>query len=172
MGVVTNTGWRTTQVDAVTTFVGSPHPRALQCEHPQVRSDSAAWVLGQQGVASGGIDTTLIWQTRVGFAGVPTRRSMMLVSCRPLAMCRALNGMTAKYATLRNRVSAVQRGIFTSREVSGGGLEPPRPLRALAPQASASAIPPPGPGDARVLVEARATRGTIARTRTQFRTAN
>ena len=55
VGVVTNTGWRTTQVDAVTTFVGSPHPRALQCEHPQVRSDSAAWVLGQQGVASGGI---------------------------------------------------------------------------------------------------------------------
>ncbi len=30
--------------------------------------------------------------------------------------------------------------------VSGGGLEPPRPLRALAPQASASAIPPPGLG--------------------------
>jgi hypothetical protein len=29
--------------------------------------------------------------------------------------------------------------------VSEGGLEPPRPLRALAPQASASAIPPPGP---------------------------
>ncbi len=28
--------------------------------------------------------------------------------------------------------------------VSEGGLEPPRPLRALAPQASASAIPPPG----------------------------
>lgn len=28
--------------------------------------------------------------------------------------------------------------------VSGGGLEPPRPVRALAPQASASAIPPPG----------------------------
>ena len=27
-----------------------------------------------------------------------------------------------------------------------GGLEPPRPLRALAPQASASAIPPPGRG--------------------------
>ncbi len=31
------------------------------------------------------------------------------------------------------------------RFVSGGGLEPPRPIRALAPQASASAIPPPGP---------------------------
>jgi site-specific DNA recombinase len=30
-------------------------------------------------------------------------------------------------------------------DVSEGGLEPPRPLRALAPQASASAIPPPGP---------------------------
>src|SRR3954462_5804654 len=29
--------------------------------------------------------------------------------------------------------------------VSEGGLEPPRPIRALAPQASASAIPPPGP---------------------------
>src|SRR2546430_7737637 len=29
--------------------------------------------------------------------------------------------------------------------VSEGGLEPPRPLRALAPQASASAIPPLGP---------------------------
>src|SRR2546430_7216768 len=29
--------------------------------------------------------------------------------------------------------------------VSGGGLDPPRPLRALAPQASASAIPPLGP---------------------------
>jgi hypothetical protein len=28
--------------------------------------------------------------------------------------------------------------------VSEGGLEPPRPIRALAPQASASAIPPPG----------------------------
>ena len=28
--------------------------------------------------------------------------------------------------------------------VSEGGLEPPRPLRALAPQASASAIPPLG----------------------------
>src|SRR5699024_4425838 len=34
------------------------------------------------------------------------------------------------------------RGVSSS--VSGGGLEPPRPLRALAPQASASAIPPPG----------------------------
>ena len=33
--------------------------------------------------------------------------------------------------------------------VSGGGLEPPRPLRALAPQASASAIPPPGQGGPR-----------------------
>jgi hypothetical protein len=31
------------------------------------------------------------------------------------------------------------------RFVSEGGLEPPRPIRALAPQASASAIPPPGP---------------------------
>ena len=30
--------------------------------------------------------------------------------------------------------------------MSEGGLEPPRPLRALAPQASASAIPPPGQG--------------------------
>src|SRR5437762_1858373 len=29
--------------------------------------------------------------------------------------------------------------------VSEGGLEPPRPIRALAPQASASAIPPLGP---------------------------
>lgn len=29
--------------------------------------------------------------------------------------------------------------------MSEGGLEPPRPIRALAPQASASAIPPPGP---------------------------
>jgi hypothetical protein len=36
----------------------------------------------------------------------------------------ALNGITAKYATLRNRVSPAQRGILTSREVSGGGLEP------------------------------------------------
>jgi len=33
------------------------------------------------------------------------------------------------------------------RFVSEGGLEPPRPLRALAPQASASAIPPPGPAE-------------------------
>ena len=33
-----------------------------------------------------------------------------------------LNGMTAKYATLQNCVSAAQRGILTSREVSGGGL--------------------------------------------------
>src|SRR5665811_2103838 len=46
-----------------------------------------------------------------------------------------------------------------ARCVSGGGLEPPRPLRALAPQASASAIPPPGPSTARVLLGARATRG-------------
>jgi hypothetical protein len=35
----------------------------------------------------------------------------------------ALNGITAKYATLRNRVSPAQRGILTSREVSGGGEE-------------------------------------------------
>ena len=34
--------------------------------------------------------------------------------------------------------------IYKAFCVSGGGLEPPRPLRALAPQASASAIPPPG----------------------------
>ena len=40
-----------------------------------------------------------------------------------------------------------------SLDVSGGGLEPPRPLRALAPQASASAIPPPGQGDTRRLWE-------------------
>ena len=33
-----------------------------------------------------------------------------------------LNGITAKYATLRNRVSAAHRGILMSREVSGGGL--------------------------------------------------
>ena len=67
--------------------------------------------------------------------------------CRPLRCVGILNGMTAKYATLQNCVSAAQRGILTSREVSGGGLEPPRPLRALAPQASASAIPPPGQGN-------------------------
>lgn len=34
--------------------------------------------------------------------------------------------------------------------MSEGGLEPPRPLRALAPQASASAIPPLGPAEERV----------------------
>jgi len=36
----------------------------------------------------------------------------------------ALNGITAKCATLRNRVSAAQRVILILREVSGGGLEP------------------------------------------------
>src|SRR5215203_6191164 len=34
--------------------------------------------------------------------------------------------------------------------VSEGGLEPPRPLRTLAPQASASAIPPLGPAEERL----------------------
>jgi hypothetical protein len=42
--------------------------------------------------------------------------------CRPLRCVGILNGMTAKHATLRNCVSAAQRGILTSREVSGGGL--------------------------------------------------
>ena len=46
--------------------------------------------------------------------------------------------------------------------VSRGGLEPPRPLRALAPQASASAIPPPGRGDARAR-GIPAARETLAR---------
>src|SRR5213076_1249731 len=36
-------------------------------------------------------------------------------------------------------------GGVPPRLVSEGGLEPPRPMRALAPQASASAIPPLGP---------------------------
>jgi hypothetical protein len=40
------------------------------------------------------------------------------------AMCRGVERITAKYATLRTRVSAAQGGILTSREVSGGGLEP------------------------------------------------
>jgi len=44
--------------------------------------------------------------------------------CRPLRCVGILNGMTAKYATLQNCISAAQRGILTSREVSGGGLEP------------------------------------------------
>ena len=42
--------------------------------------------------------------------------------CRPLRCVGILNGMTAKYATLQNCISAAQRGILTSREVSGGGL--------------------------------------------------
>jgi len=33
-----------------------------------------------------------------------------------------MNGITAQYATLRDRVYAAQRGILMSREVSGGGL--------------------------------------------------
>src|SRR5665647_134128 len=64
----------------------------------------------------------------------------------------AVWGFQVARIDLRNDITAGQR----LEQVSGGGLEPPRPLRALAPQASASAIPPPGPGDARVLVEARA----------------
>ena len=46
--------------------------------------------------------------------------------------------------------------------VSGGGLEPPRPLRALAPQASASAIPPPRRGDARGSWESLAARRNVS----------
>jgi hypothetical protein len=41
------------------------------------------------------------------------------------------------------RLCGVER-VRRDLSVSGGGLEPPRPVRALAPQASASAIPPPG----------------------------
>jgi hypothetical protein len=52
----------------------------------------------------------------------PKREKTTPVRCRPLAMCRGLNCITAKYATLRNRISAAQRCILTSREVSGGGL--------------------------------------------------
>src|SRR5262249_12698050 len=37
-----------------------------------------------------------------------------------------------------------RRGRVCVRFVPEGGLEPPRPIRALAPQASASAIPPLG----------------------------
>ena len=47
--------------------------------------------------------------------------------------------------------------------VSGGGLEPPRPLRALAPQASASAIPPPGQVPGRPSDEALLRPETLAR---------
>ncbi len=36
-------------------------------------------------------------------------------------------------------------GLVCTKYVSEGGLEPPHPIRVLAPQASASAIPPPGP---------------------------
>jgi hypothetical protein len=39
-----------------------------------------------------------------------------------LRRVEVLNHITAKYATLRNRVSAAHRGILMSREVSGGGL--------------------------------------------------
>ena len=89
----------------------------------EAQAKGGPWVLGQYAVASDGVDTTLIWQTgAVAGAGAPALRSKMLVSCRPLAAGRSVNGMTAKYATLRNRVSAAQRGILISRQVSGGGL--------------------------------------------------
>src|SRR5215475_13419115 len=45
----------------------------------------------------------------------------------------------------RNRVPEAPKRSSVGVNVSEGGLEPPRPIRALAPQASASAIPPLGP---------------------------
>ena len=44
------------------------------------------------------------------------------------ASCRALGPEIARTPRSRSHVSAGQRGILMSRDVSGGGLEPPRPL--------------------------------------------
>ena len=55
-------------------------------------------------------------------------------------------GLTLTYRPTARTVSAqANPNGSCSKTVSEGGLEPPRPIRALAPQASASAIPPPGP---------------------------
>src|SRR5262249_50807069 len=54
-----------------------------------------------------------------------------------------------------------QASVCGGRYVSGGGLEPPRPVRALAPQASASAIPPPGRATCEFSSAARASRAAI-----------
>ncbi len=56
-------------------------------------------------------------------------------------------GLTLTYDHTKRTVQAETRPkpSMCVVVVSGGGLEPPRPCRALAPQASASAIPPPGP---------------------------
>ena len=66
----------------------------------------------------------------------------------PCSLWCSLGGQNG---TASDRVVAGQRPFL---RVSGGGLEPPRPLRALAPQASASTISPPGQAGA-----IRSTRG-------------
>jgi site-specific DNA recombinase len=53
--------------------------------------------------------------------------------------------MTYQYRDRAVRVDVEPRMPVDLTVVSEGGLEPPRPYRALAPQASASAIPPLGP---------------------------